>query len=86
LRRCRAAASWSQRNRARLDRIFGVRDPWIDEQCSEDWTYGEAEAAWHAAADHLRAHGLFSSWQIPASVRVAWYCRRCPCRCRREAA
>lgn len=70
-----ARRSWSQRHRARLDAIFGVRDPWL---VSGDWTDAEIDA-FAAAAEHLQGHGLYGRWQIPDSVRVAWYRRRCRC-------
>lgn len=70
-----ARRSWSQRHRARLDRIFGVRDPWL---VPGDWTDREVDA-WQAAAEHLACHELYGRWQVPDSVRVAWYRRRCRC-------
>jgi hypothetical protein len=59
LRRRRAAASWSQRHRARLDRIFGVHDPL--KPVSEPLTDTELDS-WRAAWRHL--HGL----RLPAVV------------------
>jgi hypothetical protein len=69
--------SWAERHRSRLDRVFGVRDPWRDQH--DDWTDAELRS-WAAAAEHLRALDLYGSWQAPASARQAWRCQRCPCR------
>ena len=71
--RRRRAASW------RCEPLGDAsRDPW-DPAYREDWTDSEV-TAWQATAEHLRAHGLYGRWQLPDSVRVAWYRRRtCPC-------
>jgi hypothetical protein len=56
----------------------GLRDPWLPDRL--DWSDDEIDS-WVAAVQHLRSQGLYASWQLPASVRVAWYRRRsCPCR------
>lgn len=83
LRTRRAAASWSQRHRARVDRAFrGLGDSPGDHP--NDW--GAEIRSWQAAADHLRACGLYGRWQLPDSVRVAWRRRSCRCNCRGDAA
>lgn len=48
----------------------GGRDPWSD-QPSRYWTASEVDA-WQFAAEHLRGHQLYGSWQVPESVRVSW--------------
>jgi hypothetical protein len=74
----RAAATWAQRHRARLDRIFAGRDPWLDYDRRTAWTDSELRA-WERTAGYLRGEGLFGRWQVPESARAAWRCRSCPC-------
>jgi hypothetical protein len=76
------AATWAQRHRTRIDRIYAVRDPWTGEH--REPTDAELKAV-EVAATHLRALGLYGAWQCPESARAAWRCRSCPCQ-RRDAA
>jgi hypothetical protein len=72
--RQRRAASW------RCEPLpDGRRDP-LDAVHPANWSDDEIDS-WTAAVAHLRAQGLYAPWQLPASVRVAWYRRRsCSCR------
>jgi hypothetical protein len=74
--RRRAAATWAQRHRARVDRIFNAAYPRTAD-CRE-WSDAELRA-FELTAGHLRAHDLYGSWQCPESARAAWRCRSCPC-------
>lgn len=74
--RGRGAATWAQRHRSRVDRIFTGRDPWTGEH--REWTDSELRAV-EVAAAHLRALNLYGGWQVPESARQAWRCQRCPC-------
>jgi hypothetical protein len=77
----RSAATWAQRHRSRLDRIFAESDPWTGDR---EWTDAELRAV-KLAAEHLRSLGLYGSWQTSQGARAAWRCRRCPCQ-RRDVA
>jgi hypothetical protein len=77
----RSAATWTQRHRGRVDRIFTGRDPWTGDH--RDWSDSELRAV-ELAAEHLRSLNLYGAWQCPESARQAWRCRSCPCQ--RDAA
>ena len=81
----RGTATWAQRHRSRLDRIYGVRDPWNGDHGYHEWTDCEVNA-WEAAAEHLRAQGLYGRWQTPESVRQVRRRRACLCNRERDAA
>jgi hypothetical protein len=59
--RRRRAASW------RCEPLeSGYRDPWVDQR---DGPISTRELdSWRAAAQHLRAHGLYGSWQDSAQI------------------
>jgi hypothetical protein len=73
----RSAATWAQRHRSRIDRIFTGRDPWTASAYRE-WTDAESRA-FELAAEHLRNLNLYGCWQCPKSASRAWRCQRCPC-------
>ncbi len=80
-RRC-GDVPWADRHRHRINRIFDAADQ--QRTGDHELTASELRAVERAAA-HLRAHGLYGSWQIPESARRAWRCQRCPCQ-RRDVA
>jgi hypothetical protein len=78
----RGAATWAQRHRSRVDRIFSGLDPWTDDR--REWSDSELRAV-ELAAEHLRSLNLYGGWQCPESARRAWQCQRCPCQRRQVA-
>jgi hypothetical protein len=79
----RGTATWAQRHRSRLDRIYGV--PWNGDDDYHDCTDREVNAR-EATVAHLQAHGLYGSWQVPPTVAQTWRHRRRCCTCGRDAA
>jgi hypothetical protein len=76
----RSTASWSQRHRSRVNRIFTELDTpavghWTGDR---EWSASELRAVELAAA-HLRDLTLYGGWQCPESARQAWRCKACPC-------
>jgi hypothetical protein len=78
----RGAATWAQRHRSRVDRIFSGLDPWTGDR--REWSDSELRAV-ELAAEHLRSLNLYGGWQCPESARRAWQCQRCPCQRRQVA-
>jgi hypothetical protein len=79
-----ARATWTLRHRSRVNKIFKAMDPRTGDYL-DDWSTSDLRA-FQAAAEHLRAHGLYGSWQIPPSVPQTWRHQHRCCTCGRDAA
>lgn len=76
----RSTASWSQRHRSRVNRIFTELDtPAVGHRTGDrEWNTSEIRAVELAAA-HLRDLTLYGGWQCPESARKACRCKACSC-------